>query len=119
MSKILSVTICLLVSMLAWTQDSPDYYVQFKVNTVSSMDEAKAIDKKMANKKGIITTHTDHITSTYFCTMSGDAEYIFDDFEGWFEKMGYEIVCFNKGIKGDGRMLSPHSFKNCEEFNNK
>jgi hypothetical protein len=100
-----------------FSQDSPDYYVQFKVNSVGSEDQAKAIDKKMEGKKGILSTHTDYVTSTYFCTMTGDAEYIFDDFETWFEKMGYEIVCFNKGIRGDGGMMSPHVLKKCEESN--
>lgn len=108
-----------MIGFSAYSQDSPDYYVQFKVNSVTTIEQAKAIDKKMEGKKGIISTHTDHITSTYFCTMSGEAEYVFEDFESWFEKMGYEIVCFNKGIRGDGGMMSPHALKDCEDFNNK
>ena len=108
----------LFCSVLSFAQDSPDYYVQFKVKFVGSEDQAKSIDKKMAGRKGIISTHTDHITSTYFCTMSGEAGYVFEDFESWFEKMGYEILCFNKGIQGDGGMVSPHDLKNCEDSNN-
>lgn len=107
----------LFITFLGSAQDSPDYYVQFKVKTISQTDEARAIDKKMSAKKGILTAHTDHVTSTFFCTMTGDAEYVFEDFENWFTKMGYEIACFNKGIKGDGGMMSPHAFKNCEDFN--
>ncbi|MBD3636885.1 MAG: hypothetical protein HUJ25_06030 [Crocinitomicaceae bacterium] len=72
----------------------------------------------MKHKKGIISTHTDHITSTYFCILSGDMGYDFKEFENWFNKMGYEIKCFNKGIQGDGGMIPPHDLKNCEEINN-
>ena len=108
--------------MILWglstnAQDSPNYYVQFKVKFVGSPDDAKSIDKKMSARKGIISTHTDHVTSTFFCTMSGEAGYVFEDFETWFDKMGYEILCFNKGIQGDGGMLSPHFLKNCEDSN--
>lgn len=107
-----------LSTLIGFSQESPNYYVQFKVVGVGSQDDASGIDKKMLGKKGIISTHTDHITSTYFCTMTGEAEYVFDDFEAWFEKMGYTIVCFNKGMQGDGRMVSPHDLKNCEDSNN-
>ena len=109
--------LCLCALNNSFGQDSPNYYVQFKIKSVGSLDAARQIDKKMAGKKGIISTHTDHITSTYFCTMSGDSGYVFDDFESWFQKMGYEIVCFNRGIQGDGGMISPHELKNCEESN--
>jgi hypothetical protein len=117
MIRLTLTTLLILAGFWGKSQDSPNYYVQFKVSTVSSEDEARVIDKKMKSKKGIITTHTDHITSTFFCTMTGDAECVFDDFKSWFEKMGYEIACFNRGIQGDGGMMSPHAFKNCEEFN--
>lgn len=115
--KRLIVLATVLVAAMSYGQDSPNYYVQFKVEKVSSDTDAAMIDKKISSKKGIIKTHTDHITSTFFCTMNGEAEYIFDDFEGWFEKLGFGIVCFNKGIQGDGRMVSPHELKNCEDSN--
>ena len=117
MKKILVLIVFLSLLGTSFSQDSPNYYVQFKVKFVPSKDAATSIDKKMAGRKGIISTHTDHITSTYFCTMSGDAGYVFDDFETWFRKMGYEILCFNRGIQGDGGMISPHELKNCEESN--
>lgn len=108
----------LLAFSYSYSQERPNYYVQFRIISVASVDEAQAIDKKMEGKKGIVTTHADHVTSTYFCTMNADAEYVFDDFEAWFLKLGYEIVCFNKGQQGDGKMLSPHDLKNCENNNN-
>lgn len=118
MKKIFVLIVFMSFLGISFGQDSPDYYVQFKVKFVATKDAAAAIDKKMAGRKGIITSHTDHITSTYFCTMSGEAGYIFDDFEAWFQKMGYEILCFNRGIQGDGGMMSPHELKNCEDSNN-
>ena len=104
-------------SLLA--QDRPVYFVQFKINSVNSIDQVKAIDKKILSKKGIISAHTDHITSTFFCTLEADAAYVFEDFESWFSKLGYEISCFNKGQQGSVNTVSPHQLKNCEENNSK
>jgi len=101
----------------ASAQDRPAYFVQFKILKVNSELEAQNIDKKLKSKKGIISTRTDHITSTYFATLSAEAEYDFDQFESWFQKLGYEISCFNRGIHGNGGMRSPHELKNCEENN--
>jgi hypothetical protein len=117
-NKACSIFFFLFLTQLSFGQDSPDYYVQFKVESVSDKNDAVHIDKKMSSRKGIISTHTDHITSTYFCTMSGEAGYVFEDFASWFEKLGYEISCFNKGMQGDGGMVSPHELKNCEDSNN-
>jgi hypothetical protein len=117
-SKTLLIFFLLGLANFSFAQDSPNYYVQFKVESISDKTDAEHIDKKMSGRKGIISTHTDHITSTYFCTMTGGAGYVFEDFENWFQKLGYEISCFNKGIEGDGGMVSPHELKNCEDSNN-
>ena len=52
-----------------YSQSNSLYFVQFKITTVNTEKEAKTVDNKIARKKGIISTHTDHITSTYFCAM--------------------------------------------------
>ena len=106
-------------SSYALSQDRPVYFAQFKVKSVNSIDQAKLIDKKILSKKGIISTHTDYVTSTFFCTMEADVEYVFEDFESWFSKLGYEVSCFNKGQQGTSDMISPHELKNCEENNSK
>ncbi|MEO9532642.1 MAG: hypothetical protein ABJG68_16565 [Crocinitomicaceae bacterium] len=100
-------------------QDLPTYFVQFKITKVGSLEEAKEIDKKLGSKKGILSTHTDYKTSTYFCTLSAEAEYSFENFQSWMSKLGYEISCFNKGLQGTTSMVSPHELKNCEETNKK
>ncbi|UKN03087.1 hypothetical protein K6119_06120 [Paracrocinitomix mangrovi] len=115
--KILTITIFASLFFTSYGQDSPNYYAQFKVLTITQKEEALKIDKKIATKKGIISTHTDHLTSTFFCTMTGDVDYDMDDFTSWFSKLGYEITCFNKGIQGDDRMISPHELKKCEKSN--
>lgn len=107
------------ISSNSFSQDRPIYFVQFKILSVNSADQAKSIDKKIMSKKGILSTHTDHITSTFFCTLEADAAYVFEDFQSWFSKIGYEIACFNKGQQGSGAMISPHELKNCEETNTK
>lgn len=117
MKHLLTIFILLFLAFHAPAQQGTTYYVQFKVSSVADLESAELIDKKMSTKKGILSTRTDHITSTFFCTMSGDMTYAFEDFESWFKKMGYEISCFNKGIQGDGGMVSPHELKNCEESN--
>ena len=94
------------------------YFVQFKISAVTSESQALMIDKKIGNKKGILTTHTDFRTSTYFCTLDMETDYTFENFESWFIKLGFEISCFNKGLQGVGTMISPHELKNCEENNN-
>ena len=104
-------------SCFAFSQDRPVYFVQFKITKITSLEQAKAVDAKMSNRKGILSTHTDYITSTYFCTLTAEADYIFEDFQNWFLKLGYEISCFNKGIQGTSELLSPHFLKNCEENN--
>ena len=92
-------------------------YVQFKILQVSNADEALRIDEKIKSKKGILTSKTDHLTSTYFCTLSYDSDYSENHFINWFKKLGYEITCFNKGVSGDGKMISPHELKECSESN--
>lgn len=110
---------CLLQLNNASAQAETTYFVQFKILKVNTTEEAKAIDKKLGSKKGMLSTHTDYKTSTYFCTLSADSQYNFEDFESWFLKLGYEISCFNKGIHGVVSMISPHELKSCEEFNKK
>lgn len=108
----------ILNSFLAKAQDRPVYFVQFKITKITSLEQAQTVDAKMMNRKGILSTHTDYITSTYFCTLTAETDYGFEDFQNWFFKLGYEISCFNKGIQGTSELLSPHSLKNCEETNN-
>jgi len=114
---IIVIALFLLVWNISNAQETSAYFVQFKISTVTSEDQALMIDKKIGNKKGILTTHTDFRTSTYFCTLDMETDYTFENFESWFIKLGFEISCFNKGLQGVGTMVSPHELKNCEENN--
>ena len=93
-------------------------FVQFKVNKISTAEEAKIIDDKIASKKGIISSRSDYVTSTYFCSVSSESDYTFEDFNAWFQKLGYEIGCYNAGTYGNTEMISPHELKKCEVNNN-
>ena len=93
------------------------YFVQFKINSVSDAEEATVIDNKIASKKGVISSRTDHVTSTYFCSISTENDYTIEDFSSWFKKLGYEISCYNSGSYGNTEMISPHDLKKCEENN--
>jgi len=91
------------------------YFVQFRVSAVTDIESANAIDAKMNTKSGIVESRTDHITSTYFCLLSADADYTRADFETWFGKMGYTISCYSRGTQNVDMMASPHVLKNCVE----
>lgn len=93
------------------------YFVQFKIETVSSATDAQKIDAKISSKKGIVSSRTDHVTSTYFCSINNENIYSEDDFRNWFSKLGFEITCFNIGNYGNSTLISPHELKNCEENN--
>ena len=91
------------------------YFIQFKIETISSNDQAMLIDQKMRSKSGIIISRTDYITSTYFCVLKPGAGYTQSNFETWFSKMGYEIKCFNQSIQSQDKSISPHILKNCSD----
>lgn len=94
-------------------QQEAQYFVQFRVNTISDNAQAMAVDQKMNNKSGIESSRTDYKTSTYFCTLKSGADYSEDDFTNWFENLGYAISCFHKGVQGVDHVLSPHELKDC------
>lgn len=96
-------------------QTEQSYFVQFKITTVSSNDQAMVIDQKMKSKSGIMISRTDYITSTYFCVLKPGIDYNQENFENWFSKLGYEISCFNKGIQSVDKSISPHILKNCQD----
>ena len=115
MFKSFIIVIAFFLALHASSQENPSYFVQFKISQVSSIEEAQVIDKKIGTKKGIVSTHTDYKTSTYFCTYSTEVDYTFEDFQSWLSKLGYEISCFNKGIQGSASLISPYELKGCIE----
>lgn len=96
-------------------EQSSNYFVQFRVLTIPNEDAANEIDEKMKSKKGVIDSNADHVSSTYFCLISPETQYGKEQFISWFAKMGYEIVCFTKGIQNVDAVTSPHILKNCVE----
>jgi len=104
----------LLVCYIAKTQ-SPNYYVQFRVITITDAETADQINQKLGSKTGFIESHADYITSTYFCLISLDSNYTEEDFVNWFAKLGFEITCYTRGIQNRDVMVSPHILKTCVE----
>ena len=96
-------------------QTEQSYFIQFKINTITSNEQAEKIDLKMRSKSGIKVSRTDYITSTYFCVLKPGIDYTKENFENWFSKLGYEIACFNKGIQSVDKSISPHILKNCQD----
>ncbi len=92
-----------------------NHFVQFKINSISSNDQAMVIDQKMRTKSGIKISRTDYITSTYFCILKDGIIYTQEEFENWFSKLGYEISCYNTGIQSQDKSISPHILKNCND----
>ena len=96
-------------------QNDLRYYVQFKINTIETFEQADEINTKMLSKSGIEASRADHITSTYFCYLKSGADYSQNDFENWFKKLGYTITCFNKGIETKKEVISPYILKDCQD----
>lgn len=97
------------------SEQSTQYFIQFKINSISTNAEAMAIDQKMKQRSGIFVTRTDYLTSTYYCILNAGIDYTEADFENWFGKLGYEISCFHRGTYNVDQVLSPHSLKDCQE----
>lgn len=91
------------------------YFIQFKIDKITTNEQAVVIDQKMRSKSGIKISRTDYLTSTYFCVLKPGIEYTKENFENWFDKLGYKITCFNKGIQGEDKSISPHILKNCND----
>lgn len=105
-----------LMSFIYESHQAPQYFIQCKIHTVSTPDEAKEVDEKMIKRSGIGSSNTDYITSTYFCLLEPGNDYAEDDFKGWFSKFGYSISCFYRGTHGVDAVLSPHELKNCKDL---
>ncbi len=101
------------ISATQKNSQSTKYFIQFRINVINDEKQARQIDHKMKNKSGISSSKTDHITSTFYCSLNPGADYTEVDFENWFTKMGYEISCFHKGIQGVDNVISPHELKSC------
>ncbi len=96
------------------SQDEPlRYFVQFKIFTLTTYEQAQEIDEKMMSKSGVMASRTDFITSTYFCFLYPGINISEETFVNWFKKMGYEIGCFHKGIQNIDDSVTPHTLKDC------
>lgn len=117
--KTKTLILTLLIGLLALSFTKYDtevsYFVQFKIDTISTNEQAMVIDQKMRSKTGIKISRTDYITSTYFCVLKPGTEYTKENFENWFEKLGYKIYCYNSGIQGQDKSISPYILKNCQD----
>jgi len=112
---ILLVLVTLLNYSFKSPQNNSSYFIQFKINTISTNDQAMLIDQKMKLNSGIYISRTDYVTSTYFCILKPQIQYSQADFENWFEKLGYEITCYNTGIQGENKSISPYILKDCQD----
>lgn len=116
MRNIYLIVMLALASLSATTSESgQQFFVQFKIFTVSSIQEAEQIDEQMRLHSGIEVSRTDASTSTYFCIINGDYNYTEQDFVSWFQTMGYGIGCFSKGVRGVQPTTSPHILSNCQQ----
>lgn len=120
MKRIIPLALLLVLTLsysFATKQTETSYFVQFKINTVSSNDQAMVIDQKMRLKSGIKLTRTDYMSSTFFCVLEPQIQYSEQDFKNWFEQLGYKISCYNTGIQGKEQIIAPIILKNCHDEN--
>ena len=113
----LNIFIVLAYLALSFTpvQSNQSQFIQFKINTISSNDQAMLIDHKMRLKSGIQITRTDYLTSTFFCVLKPQMKYSKEDFTKWFNKLGYTISCYNTGIHRKDKVISPYTLKKCQD----
>lgn len=90
------------------------YFVQFKVNTISENSQAMVVDQHMNTVAGVDISRTDYITSTYFCVLSPGISYSETDFTTWFEDLGFSISCYYQGIQNVDNVISPNDLKDCQ-----
>jgi len=108
-----------LVTLLSYSfkpaQNNLRYFVQFKINTIETFEQADDVNKKMLLHPGIEASRADHITSTYFCYLKLEADYSQQDFENWFKNIGLSISCFNKGLDTKDEIIAPYLLKECKD----
>ena len=112
--KVIILLLFCLFSIIGISQETT-HFVQFKVQTINSVEDALELDKKMSNKSGITKSRSDYKTSTYFCILKPGTIYNKEEFTKWFYKLGYVISCYNMGIQGQDRIISPYELNDCEE----
>jgi len=107
----------LALSFLSFNNNDTEssYFVQFKIFTVKSNSDAQLIDNKMRQKSGIKMSRTDYISSTYYAVLNPGIDYSEEQFTNWFDKLGYTIGCFRKGIFQQDNIVSPHELKDCND----
>jgi hypothetical protein len=108
----------LLIAVLSYSfkpaENNLRYFVQFKINTIETLEQVNEINKKMLLHSGIEASRADHITSTYFCYLKSGVDYNQKDFENWFKELNLSISCFNKGIDNKDKVINPYILKDCE-----
>ncbi len=116
--KRLTPLVLLLITVLSYsfkpTQNDLRYFVQFKINSIETFEQADEINKKMLLHSGIEASRADHITSTYFCYLKSGSNYDQKDFENWFKKLDLNISCFNKGVDTKNEVIAPYILKDCK-----
>ena len=85
----------LLIAVLSYSfkpaENNLRYFVQFKINTIETLEQVNEINKKMLLHSGIEASRADHITSTYFCYLKSGVDYNQKDFENWFKELNLSI----------------------------
>lgn len=117
--KIFSLFLLLLVAGLSSSFNTDNdisqfYFIQFKINTISTPEEGAKINNFMNKQSGIIGSRADYYTSTYFCYIDINSKLTKVEFENWFKELDLNISCFNKGIETVDKSLSLVELQNCK-----
>lgn len=91
------------------------HIIMFKIDRVSTFEEAEKIDADMRTKAGILASRTNPENSIYFCFSLAKNNLTEADFTKWFKDMGYSISCFDKVVEGEGISMSYEEFENCKK----
>lgn len=80
-------------------------FSQFIVEDADTREEAQMIDKHMRAQAGVLVSRMDSHSRKYFIVH--DSNYSYDEayFTKTFEKLGFEIKCYNEGIHGVDKVI--------------
>jgi len=90
------------------------YFVQFKINTISTAEDQARVNKFMLSKADIVVSRANAESSVYFCYIKIDSKLTEIDFVNWFKELGLTISCFNKGIENKDIAIPQLELKNCK-----
>ena len=100
-----------IISQLYAQQANPNYkFVQFQVEQLKSLEDARSIDASLRSQTGVLTSRTDHRSKILLCIFDADTNISESTFVNWLNNLGFQIDCYREGIHGVDIILAREDF---------